>query len=145
MFPTIRLQSSSPTNADFEITFKDVNAQFAVQQSEFVYEEDAAIQAFLILLSTPKGSRWWRPEYGTRRLLELLFEPFDDQTAEQLASVIQMTSDSNANGYSGVVINKVDIQMDYGSSTYVVNLNIDIPALRVKGKAVSFGLRNLGN
>ena len=145
MFPTIRLQSSSPTRADFEITFKDVNAQFAVQQSEFVYEEDAAIQAFLILLSTPKGSRWWRPEYGTRRLLELLFEPFDDQTAEQLASVIQMTSDSNANGYSGVVINKVDIQMDYGTSTYVVNLNIDIPALRVKGKAVSFGLRNLGN
>lgn len=145
MFPTIRLQSSSPTNADFEITFKDVNAQFATQQSEFVYEEDAAIQAFLILLSTPKGSRWWRPEYGTRRLLELLFEPFDDQTAEQLASVIQMTSDSNANGYSGVVINKVDIQMDYDSSTYVVNLNIDIPALRVKGKAVSFGLRNLGN
>ena len=145
MFPTIRLQSSSPTSADFEITFKDVNAQFATQQSEFVYEEDAAIQAFLILLSTPKGSRWWRPEYGTRRLLELLFEPFDDQTAEQLASVIQMTSDSNANGYSGVVINKVDIQMDYGSSTYVVNLDIDIPALRVKGKAVSFGLRNLGN
>lgn len=145
MFPTIRLQSSSPTSVDFEITFKDVNAQFATQQSEFVYEEDAAIQAFLILLSTPKGSRWWRPEYGTRRLLELLFEPFDDQTAEQLASVIQMTSDSNANGYSGVVINKVDIQMDYASSTYVVNLDIDIPALRVKGKAVSFGLRNLGN
>lgn len=131
------------SNIKADYVFKDVNMNFGQSDSEFVYDAQAVIQAFLILLSVPRNSRWWRPEYGVPRLLDLLFEPFDMNTADQIVSVIQLIAEQ-AQQVIGLVIDSSDIKMDYATSTYVVLMEISIPRLEIKGEPISFGLQKQG-
>ncbi len=131
------------SNIKADHIFKDINLEFGNSDSEFVLDAKAVIQAFLILLSVPRNSRWWRPEYGVPRLMDLLFEPFDINTADQIVSVIQLIAEQ-AQQVIGLVIESSDIKMDYNTSTYVVLMTISIPRLEIQGEPISFGLRKQG-
>jgi hypothetical protein len=139
MFPSIAKISSSSQTSVFNYTFSDVNLQFSNQPDEFVYDIDAVIQAFLILLGTPKRERWWRPEWGTYSLEKLLFEPFDITTADQIAESIKSISESSTNGNIRLIIDGVSVRPDYSTQTYEVNLRINVPELG--NKKVQFFLR----
>lgn len=152
MFKTIKQNAKLPeaiqemlaeSNIKADYVFKDVNIEFGNSDSEFVFDAKAAIQAFLVLLSVPRLSRWWRPEYGVPRLLDLLFEPFDMNTADQIVSIIQLIAEQ-AQQTIGIIIESSDILMDYSTSTYVVQMNISIPSLEIEGEPVSFGLKKQG-
>lgn len=146
MFKSIRTQQPNDESRipQSEFLLSDVNLKFLQSNSEFVYDAQVAIQSFLILLGTPRKSRWWRPEYGAIRLEGLLFEPFDNQTADEIMQAIQVTQEADANGNTGVVIDQLNVSLDYTTSTYRVNLRIDIPRLGLKSLPVDFGLRTLG-
>lgn len=137
-------ESMEETTNKGTYVFRDVNIDIGKKGDEFVYDGEAEIQQFLLLLSTPRGSRWWRPEWGVRRLMDLLFEPFDTITRDEILTVIQTAADRTSSGDLGVYIDTIDIGMDYGTSTYVCELKVNIPRLEVTGKKVSFGLQKLG-
>lgn len=139
MFPSIKTIKTDSQVSVFEYMFSDVNIQFSSQPDEFVYDIDAVIQAFLILLGTSKRERWWRPEYGTYNLERLLFEPFDITTADQIAESIKSISESASNGNIRLTIDGVSVRPDYATQTYEVNLRINVP--NIGNKKVQFFLR----
>ena len=144
MFSVIRPQIQSDILQQPKI-MSDINLKFKSTGIEYVYDAEVAIQSFLVLLGTPKKSRWWRPEYGAIRLESLLFEPFDEQTADEIIQAIQVTNEVSSNGNTGVFVDGIDIQLDYATSSYRVYMVVDIPRLGLKSLPVEFGLQKLGN
>lgn len=124
----------------FSYTLNDVNLRFGQQIDEFVYDQEVFVQSFLILLSVPKKSRWFRPEYGIYRLNALLFEPFDEITADQIKSAIDGINDMTSNGYLGVTVQDIVIAMDEPTSTYVVEAVLNILPLGTQ-REIRFGLK----
>lgn len=139
MFPVIKQIESTVETAVFSFTYSDINLKFSSEPEEFVYDIDAVIQAFLVLLGTPKRERWWRPEWGTYDLYKLLFEPFDIDTANQIAESIRAISESATNGNIRIGIDGVSVKPIYESKTYDVTLRISVPELR-STKSVKFYL-----
>lgn len=139
MFPVIKQIESTVETAVFSFTYSDINLKFSSEPEEFVYDIDAVIQAFLVLLGTPKRERWWRPEWGTYDLYKLLFEPFDIDTANQIAESIRAISESATNGNIRIGIDGVSVEPLYESKTYDVTLRISVPELR-RTKSVRFYL-----
>lgn len=138
-FPAITKVKSNSEVVVFNYTFSDVNLKFSSSSEEFVYDLDAIVQAFLILLGTPKRERWWRPEWGTYDLQRLLFEPFDITTANQIAESIRAISESATNGNIRLQISGVSVEPVYTTKTYNVWLTINVPSLN-STKQVNFTL-----
>lgn len=139
-FPSVKLVNTSVEQAVFSFRYSDVNLDFDSQPDEFIYDIDAVIQAFLLLLATSKRERWWRPEYGTYDLERLLFEPFDIVTADRIAESIRSTNELRTNGNTRIEISGVSVQPVYDSQSYYTTLRISVPSLNAE-KSVSFTLR----
>lgn len=139
-FPSVKLVNTSVEEAVFSFQYSDVNLDFNQEPDEFIYDIDAVIQAFLILLATTKRERWWRPEYGTYDLERLLFEPFDIITADMIAESIRSTNELRTNGNTRIEISGVSVQPVYDSQSYYTTLKISVPSLNA-AKSVSFTLR----
>lgn len=136
-FPTTKVKK---TNDVPRFLYSDINLSFSQQPEEFVYDMDAVVQAFLVLLATQKRRRWWRPEWGVYDLERLLMEPFDIVTADAIAEVIRSTTEVATNGNVRILIDGVSVQPVYDSKTYVVTLRLTVPSLALKDQRVTFGL-----
>jgi len=67
----MRVQPANPT-------FTDLNILFGVNvYPELLYDEDVIRQSIYMILTTPVGTRLFRPDYGSQ-LFNLLYEPRDD-------------------------------------------------------------------
>ncbi|MGL5014524.1 MAG: hypothetical protein ACRC6V_09585 [Bacteroidales bacterium] len=125
---------------DREVTLLDMNLNFYNENNEFKENEKVVIQAFLLILSVPKRSRWWRPEYGSVNLIDLLFEPFDKKTADDIADAIQITSNSYANGNNQLQIKRISVSLTE-QQAYLVELQCTID--NVPTPPIVFGLKKL--
>lgn len=141
-FPTIQLLNSSADVYSATITYSDINLKFSKEPKEILYDIDAVIQAYLVLLSCRKRKRWWRPEWGTYRLEDLLFEPFDTETADAIAETIRTSIEISANGNTRLEFSAEGISVvpDANTSTYIVEFTLTVPSLD-QSKLVRIGLK----
>lgn len=137
-FPTTKVKQ---TNSVQTYTYSDINLGFSAQPEEFVYDMDAVVQAFLVLLATQKRRRWWRPEWGVYDLERLLMEPFDIVTADAIAEIIRSTTEVATNGNMRIVVDGVSVMPEYETQTYKVTLRLTVPTLALKNQSVNFNLR----
>lgn len=137
-FPTTSVKQ---TNSVRTYTYSDINLGFSAQPEEFVYDMDAVVQAFLVLLATQKRRRWWRPEWGVYDLERLLMEPFDIVTADAIAEIIRSTTEVATNGNMRIVVDGVSVMPEYETQTYKVTLRLTVPTLALKNQSVNFNLR----
>ena len=72
----------------------------------------------LFLLSTPKGSRWYTPDFGTN-LQRYLFEPNDSPTWDAVIAEVQ---DTVGKYIPNMTITKMDTQK--GNTDYSLLLNV---------------------
>lgn len=137
-FPTTKVKQ---TNSVQTYTYSDIHLGFSAQPEEFVYDMDAVVQAFLVLLATQKRRRWWRPEWGVYDLERLLMEPFDIVTADAIAEIIRSTTEVATNGNMRIVVDGVSVMPEYETQTYKVTLRLTVPTLALKNQSVNFNLR----
>ena len=83
-----------------------------------VYDENAINQALLSLFSTTRGERFFNRTYGSG-IPFLLFEPFDQLTANQIVEDIQ---DSVAVWEPRIAIQDLDLDMDFDRQIYTITL-----------------------
>lgn len=82
-----------------------------------VYNESAINQSLMTLFLTGKGERFFNPTYGTN-IRNLLFEPFDTSTANQIATEIEDAVNFYEN--SRIELTNVNIIVDFDNSAYRV-------------------------
>lgn len=95
-----------------------------------VYNESSINQALMTLFLTAKGERFFNPSYGTN-IKNLLFEPFDTTTANQIAIEIE----DAVNFYEGARIEliNVNITVDFDNGTYRINVEYRIKSTTETG------------
>jgi phage baseplate assembly protein W len=74
-------------------------------------------QSIYMILNTPKGTRIFNPEYGSR-LKSFLFEPYDDTTARRIGTDL---SESLNNWEPRITIININVDMD-GVSGYNIEV-----------------------
>lgn len=87
-----------------------------------VYDENAINQALLSLFNTLRGERMFNRSYGSG-IPFLLFEPFDQLTANTIIEDIQ---DSVAIWEPRIAIQDLDMDMDFDKSTYTITMVYEI-------------------
>lgn len=138
MFKTIK---SDAVTERTPFSVLDMNADFYNTNDEYKSGVDVIIQSFMMSLSVRKRTRWWRPEFGVVRLYELLFEPYDSETADELATVIQMMGDSVSNGNNSLTVSRVHVRMSE-QQVYHVTMTLEIDGFD-SVPPVTFGLAKL--
>lgn len=68
-------------------TFLDINSNYDYNKKELVSNMNAINNSIFNILSTPYGSRSFRPTYGSK-LQRFVHEPMDDITAMQIKSFL---------------------------------------------------------
>lgn len=124
-----------------EATYTDVNALIKLENRDDVQDIDSIVQKILFIIGTRKRSRKWRHNFGTD-VYQMLFEPFDDQTAGWIQTYIKEALESSYNGLTQdvtginvLVTRKVD-------QTYGVQIAFRVPKLE-KTKTISFSMRSM--
>ncbi len=117
-----------------DVIYSDVSL-FAGTSSdaELVFNEHSINQNILLIATTPRGSKWWRPEIGSN-LHQYLFDPVDSITADNIQRELQFTLESNLE--SRVVFSKIEVLPDAINQNFYVN--IEYRAARLGDKRISF-------
>lgn len=124
-----------------QIIYSDVNQQADLQPFDIVTNIDEAVQRVLLVLATPKGSRWKRYKFGSL-VSTYLFDPLDNTTATKIRHEIEDCLTDPENDLQDIVISDIEVIPDYTNQQYYVNMRVDIPNLQ-DGKRVEIGLRSL--
>ena len=88
-----------------------------------VKNEKAINQSLTALFSTVKGERFWNLSYGTR-IPKLLFEPFDQTTAQMILDEIKLGISKYE--YKRIKPLEIGITMDYDNSIYEILIKYEI-------------------
>lgn len=104
--------------------YSDIHKDSGLQNTEIVTGISEAMQRYILVLSTPKRSRWKRPFFGCN-LQNLLFEPFDQETADNIKSEIVDCTQDAENDIADIKPT-VEVVMDWDNTQYFVNLTIKV-------------------
>jgi phage baseplate assembly protein W len=94
-------------------------------------------QNIMMILDTPKQSKWWRPRIGSN-LSRYLFEPMDDLTATKIKT--EITQILEANGEFRVKLNYVDVVPDYDNEQYYVEIGYNSATLNQNNISFAFNM-----
>jgi len=88
-----------------------------------LYDEASVNQSLRTLFNTKQGERLFQPSYGTR-IPFLLFEPFDQSTANRLVQEIQEA----IRNWESIRVDLTDLKlnMDWDNGIYYVDLTYKI-------------------
>lgn len=124
-------------NIPNKVIFSDVNPDVALDSPfELVFNEEAIIKSLETCFTTPLGSRPFRRRFGSR-LLDMLFEPLDDITADSIAFELKQVAkewEPRITNIQAVVI------PDYENQQYYVEITYIIPSLGDKMVSYKFNL-----
>jgi phage baseplate assembly protein W len=110
-----------------QIIYSDLNLGLLNPEQEILKNEDAIKQQLLLRFTFVVGSRVMRRRFGSR-LEEILFEPIDDQTSQDVRREI-----INLAGTDGRLVVRQNIVVpDVDNQQYYVDFNFYCPALRVE-------------
>lgn len=118
--------------------YSDVNLWAGVLSPYIILIDESAVnQNMLILCDTPVGSKWFRPRIGTA-ILQYLFEPFDQKTANAIE--IELEGMLTQNGENRVIINRVEVLPDWNNARYYVGITYSAPSLNLNKISFAFYL-----
>jgi len=120
--------------------FKDISASFQINPLNddliALKNENAIARALKNLVLTVPGEKPFQPDVGSN-VSALLFENFDQLTAESIKSEIEYT----INAYEPRVrLNKVDVSADYDSYEFHVTVSYYIVGIDVPAQQLTFAL-----
>ena len=120
--------------------FKDISASFQINPLNddliALKNENAIARALKNLVLTVPGEKPFQPNVGSN-VSALLFENFDQLTAESIKSEIEYT----INAYEPRVrLNKVDVSADYDSYEFHVTVSYYIVGIDVPVQQLTFAL-----
>lgn len=110
------------------ITYSDINVFADIENTDVVLNSNSVQQSVLLILATPKRSRWWRPDFGSN-VSAILFEPMDEVTEQNLKYAIVDALRDPANNEWRVAMDDVQIIADKTNSQYYVKMQVNIPTL----------------
>lgn len=120
-----------------KIVFSDVNMDVNIDSPlELVYNEDSINKSIVTILSTHKGSRVFRRDFGSY-LGDLLFEPLDSVTSDKIKSELITAIQE---WEPRILIISSSVIPDYENQQYYVQLDYRIPALANKTASFNFNL-----
>ncbi|QYW03763.1 hypothetical protein pEaSNUABM45_00120 [Erwinia phage pEa_SNUABM_45] len=124
-----------------ERVYCDVNVWVHLEPRDNVQNMDSIVQKILMVVGTRKRSRKWREAFGAD-VYQYLFEPFDDKTAQWIATYMRIALEDPANGLTDDV---TDVRTTCGMSaqydqTYVCTINWRCPKLE-NTQSVTFAMR----
>jgi len=79
---------------------------------------DSIKQSIYMILNTPKGTRIFMPDYGSK-IKTFLFEPFDETTATRIGTDAE---ESLKNWETRITIISINVVMDSDSTSYDVQV-----------------------
>ena len=110
--------------ANTSYLFSDIHKDSGLGSTETISGLNEAMQRYILVLSTPKRSRWKRPFFGCN-LQNMLFEPFDQETADIIKSeIVDCTQDADNDIRD--IKPTVEVVMDWDNTQYFVNLTIEV-------------------
>lgn len=124
----------------------DVSLEYGLNPSDTVTDAESAIQKLVTALSVPMASRKRYEEFGSTTFA-LLFEPFDQITADWLGVGIQDTINNPANEIRDL-FSDVKIVVALGEQTYIcaVDFRVVLPdGTRTAAISYKFQLAPQGN
>ena len=119
--------------------FSDVNfISSSVGNSDLIYGLDCIKSSIFTIVSTTKGNRLFRPDFGSN-IENLLFDPMDDYTTFAIKEAL---IDSISKWEPRIVLDKVNSSVipDFDSQVYVVNLIYSVPQLGINAENLKFNL-----
>lgn len=119
------------------VVFSDINPDVSLDGPfELVFNEDAIIKSLETCFTTPKFSRVFRRRFGSR-LMDLLFQPMDDITANSIGFELKQVAQEWENRITNI---NVTVIPDYDNQQYYVELTYTIPLLGNKMVNYKFNL-----
>lgn len=120
-----------------KIVFSDVNLDVNIESPlELVYNEDSINKSIITILSTRKGSRVFRRNFGAV-INDMLFEPIDNITADAIKyELIQAIKDWE----DRIELQRAIVIPDYVNQQYYVQIDYIIPQLNNKSAQFTFNL-----
>lgn len=120
-----------------KVVFSDINPDVSLDGPfELVFNEDAIIKSLETCFTTPKYSRAFRRQFGSR-LLHLLFQPMDDITANAIGLELRQVAQEWERRITDI---SVIVIPDYANQQYYVELTYRIPLLGNKMVNYKFNL-----
>lgn len=80
-----------------ERIYCDINSWIHLEPRDNVQNMDSIVQKILMVIGTRKGSRKWREGFGSD-VYGYLFEPFDQRTADWIATYMRIALEDPVNG-----------------------------------------------
>jgi phage baseplate assembly protein W len=119
------------------VVFSDINPDVSLDGPfELVFNEDSIIKSLETCFTTPRFSRVFRRKFGSR-LLDLLFQPMDDISANAIGYELKQVAQEWENRITNV---NVVVVPDYDNQQYYVELTYLIPLLGNKMVNYKFNL-----
>lgn len=123
------------------VLYKDINFNMVVAgTNEYVYQQQALLNAFLYALGTIRRQRLFRPGYGSY-LYNLLFETVNNDTAAKIRIEIYNTAERVENGLVGKVkvgISDITVAVTENLDGYVVGITPTYPEFGAGGASITF-------
>ena len=121
-----------------EVIYSDVNIALGGRSNyELVLNENAVQQSIINIITTRKGSRPFRRDFGSN-LMDLVFDPLDEVTARRMRN--QLLNEIAAQE-PRVVIEDVGVVPDYDNDQYYVNISGWMPQLENARIDFNFNMR----
>jgi phage baseplate assembly protein W len=118
--------------------YSDINLFLGTSDKNLlVTDVNAVNQNIMMILDTPKQSKWWRPRIGSN-ISKFLFEPIDDLTATKIKTEIVQVLESN--GEFRVKLNYVDVIPDYDNEQYYVEVGYNSTLLNQNNLSFAFNM-----
>lgn len=122
--------------------YSDMGRSIGVSLIDTVLDHDSLVQKILYVIGTRKGSRKWRPKFGSD-VAKYLFEPFDETTAGWIQTYSRLALEDPANGLVNDITDiQVIVQMAQ-EQTYLCTIAYRAPKLEAR-QQIRFAVRGQG-
>ena len=119
------------------VVYSDVNPDVLEDTPyELVFNEDVIRKSLDTIFTTPYGSRVFRRRFGSK-ILDLLYEPVDNTTAEKVRSMILSTALAWETRITGL---EIVVLPDVANQQYYVDLRYSIKDLGNKMVQYKFNI-----
>lgn len=121
-----------------QVVFSDINPDVSLDGPfELVFNEESIVKSLETCFTTPRFSRVFRRKFGSR-LLDLLFQPLDQITADAIGFELKQVAEQWEKRIANI---NVVVIPDYDNQQYYVELTYTIPLLGNKMVNYKFNLQ----
>lgn len=122
--------------------YLDMSVNIGVSIDDTVFDHASVRQMVMYVIGTRKGSRKWRPKFGSY-VASYLFDPFDDTTANWISTYARLALEDPYNGLVDTITDVGVLTQMAEGQTYLCTIAYTIPAIN-RREEVRFAMRYQG-